>query len=59
MKMYGNGRIFYSSIGHAASDFNVAQARDIVKRGMLWAARVPGSVGDPKPTNPYGSLPKK
>jgi type 1 glutamine amidotransferase len=52
-KMYGKGRIFYASLGHVAADFDVPQAREIVKRGLLWAARVPGSGDDPKPTNPY------
>jgi hypothetical protein len=52
-KMYGKGRIFYTSLGHVAADFDVPQAREIVKRGILWAARVPGSGDDPKPTNPY------
>ena len=39
-KMYGKGRVFYTSLGHVAKDFDVPQAREIVKRGMLWAARV-------------------
>lgn len=38
-KMYGLGRVFYTSLGHVAKDFDVPQAREIVKRGMLWAAR--------------------
>jgi len=50
-KMYGKGRIFYTSLGHVSADFNVPQAREIVKRGLLWAARVTGD--DPKPVNPY------
>jgi type 1 glutamine amidotransferase len=50
-KMYGKGRIFYTSLGHVSADFNVPQAREIVKRGLLWAARVTGD--DPKPINPY------
>ena len=58
-KMYGGGRIFYASLGHVAKDFDVPQARAIVQRGMLWAARVPGSGDDPKPTNPYAVLLKK
>jgi type 1 glutamine amidotransferase len=58
-KMYGNGRIFYTSLGHVASDFKVPQALEIVKRGLLWAARVPGAGGDPKPTNPYAPLLKR
>ncbi len=58
-KMYGKGRIFYTSLGHVAKDFDVPQAREIVKRGLLWAARVPGAGDDPKSTNPYAPLPKK
>ncbi len=38
-KMYGKGRVFYTSLGHVAKDFDVSQARTIVQRGMLWAAR--------------------
>jgi len=37
-KMYGKGRVFYTSLGHVAKDFDVSQAREIVQRGMLWAA---------------------
>jgi type 1 glutamine amidotransferase len=55
-KMYGRGRIFYTSLGHVSADFKVPQALEIVKRGILWAARVPGSGDDPKPTNPYAPL---
>ena len=36
-KSYGRGRVFYSSLGHVASDFNVPQALEIQKRGILWA----------------------
>ncbi len=38
-RMYGAGRVFYSSLGHVAADFQVAEALEIQKRGMLWAAR--------------------
>jgi type 1 glutamine amidotransferase len=38
-KMYGKGRVFYTSLGHVAADFNVPEAKEIVKRGMLWASR--------------------
>ncbi len=38
-KMYGKGRVFYTSLGHVASDFDVPEAKEIVKRGMLWASR--------------------
>jgi len=37
-KVYGKGRVFYSSLGHVASDFNVPQALEIQKRGILWAS---------------------
>ncbi len=36
---YGKGRVFYSSLGHVATEFEVPQMRTIVKRGLLWAAR--------------------
>ena len=36
-KAYGSGRVFYSSLGHVASDFKVSQALEIQKRGILWA----------------------
>jgi type 1 glutamine amidotransferase len=52
-KLYGQGRVFNSTLGHAATDFNVPEAREIMKRGMLWAARVAGTGDDPSPTNPY------
>lgn len=38
-RMYGKGRVFYSSLGHVAKDFEVPEAREITRRGMLWAAR--------------------
>jgi hypothetical protein len=50
-KMYGKGRIFYTTLGHVAKDFDVPQAREIVKRGLLWAARISGD--DPPVRNPY------
>ena len=38
-KHWGQGRVFYSSLGHVASDFEVPEALEIMKRGMLWASR--------------------
>jgi uncharacterized protein len=38
-RRYGAGRVFYCSLGHVAKDFAVPQAREIVRRGMLWATR--------------------
>jgi len=52
-KVYGQGRIFNSTLGHVAADFNIPEAREIMKRGLLWAARVAGAGDDPKPGNPY------
>ncbi|HUV00753.1 MAG TPA: ThuA domain-containing protein [Bacteroidales bacterium] len=37
-KFYGKGRVFYSSLGHVATDFNVPQALEIQKRGIYWAS---------------------
>jgi len=38
-RMYGDGRVFYSSLGHVAKDFDVPECKEIMRRGMLWAAR--------------------
>ena len=37
-RRWGQGRVFYSSVGHVAADFDVPEAREIVRRGLLWAA---------------------
>ena len=38
-RKYGEGRVFYSSIGHQATDFDIPEVKEITKRGLLWAAR--------------------
>jgi type 1 glutamine amidotransferase len=38
-RAYGQGRVFYCSLGHVNQDFEVPEARIIVERGMLWASR--------------------
>lgn len=38
-KMWGNGKVFYNSLGHHADIFNIPEAYEIMKRGLLWAAR--------------------
>jgi len=38
-RRHGAGRVFYSALGHVASEFNVPQMRTILRRGMNWAAR--------------------
>lgn len=37
-KYYGDGRVFYTSLGHVAPDFDVPEALTIMERGILWAA---------------------
>ncbi len=38
-RQFGAGRVSYCSLGHVAGDFDVPEAREIVRRGMLWASR--------------------
>ena len=38
-RMWGQGRVFYSALGHVNSDFEVPETAETVRRGMLWAAR--------------------
>ncbi|RME58367.1 MAG: ThuA domain-containing protein, partial [Caldilineae bacterium] len=38
-RRWGQGKIFYASVGHVAADFDVPEAREIVRRGLIWAAR--------------------
>ncbi len=38
-RMWGEGRVFYCSLGHVAADFDVPEARELVRRGLLWASR--------------------
>ncbi|MGD0113932.1 MAG: ThuA domain-containing protein [Armatimonadota bacterium] len=38
-RRWGAGRVFYTSLGHVAADFVVVEAAEIVRRGMMWAAR--------------------
>lgn len=35
-RAYGKGKVFYSSLGHVIDDFDVPEAREIVRRGLLW-----------------------
>lgn len=38
-RRWGQGRVFYSSLGHVTADFEVPEAREIMRRGMHWASR--------------------
>jgi type 1 glutamine amidotransferase len=37
-RMYGKGRVFFSSLGHTYKDFEVPEVLEITKRGLLWAS---------------------
>lgn len=38
-KMWGKGKVFYNSLGHTYKVFDIPEARELMTRGLLWAAR--------------------
>jgi type 1 glutamine amidotransferase len=38
-RLYGTGKVFYSSLGHNAKQFDVPEVRELTRRGLIWAAR--------------------
>jgi uncharacterized protein len=38
-RKHGQGRVFYSALGHVAREFDHPEMRTIIERGMVWAAR--------------------
>jgi len=38
-RRHGNGRVFYSSLGHQAEELTRPQVSTILRRGLLWASR--------------------
>jgi type 1 glutamine amidotransferase len=38
-RKYGQGRVFYQSIGHGPEELAIPEVREITKRGLVWAAR--------------------
>jgi type 1 glutamine amidotransferase len=38
-RTWGQGRVFVACWGHTFKDFEVPEAREIVQRGLLWAAK--------------------
>lgn len=38
-KRWGSGRVFYNSLGHNREIFRIPQARELMRRGFLFAAR--------------------
>ena len=37
-KRWGHGRVFYNSLGHHADVFDIPEAKELMRRGFLWAA---------------------
>ena len=38
IRRWGEGRVFYCSIGHNADDLRIEQVSEMTRRGILWAA---------------------
>jgi uncharacterized protein len=38
-RQWDKGRVFYSSLGHVAKDFDVPEAKEITLRGIRWATK--------------------
>jgi type 1 glutamine amidotransferase len=38
-RMYGQGRVFHSTLGHRVTEFDVPEMATILRRGVNWAAR--------------------
>lgn len=38
-KKWGEGRVFYNSLGHHADIFDIPEAKELMRRGFVWAAR--------------------
>ncbi len=38
IKKWGHGRVYYNALGHVPEDINSGDAREMVRRGFLWAA---------------------
>ena len=38
-RRHGAGRVFVSTVGHKADDFDIPEVRTLTERGLLWASR--------------------
>jgi type 1 glutamine amidotransferase len=38
-KRWGKGKIFYSTLGHVANVFDIYEAKELMHRGFIWAAK--------------------
>jgi type 1 glutamine amidotransferase len=50
-RMYGSGRVFYCSIGHGPDDLRIPEVKEMIRRGILWAANVPDDALAAVPTS--------
>jgi len=38
-KLWGKGKVFYSSLGHVANVFDVKEVKELMHNGFIWAAK--------------------
>lgn len=38
-KRWGEGKVYYNSLGHQANIFDIPEAKELMRRGLIWAAR--------------------
>lgn len=38
-KTWGKGKVFYNSLGHHADIFDIPEAKELMRRGFLWASK--------------------
>ena len=39
VKTWGEGRVFYSALGHYLDDLRAPQVETLMRQGIMWAAR--------------------
>ncbi|MEW4370564.1 ThuA domain-containing protein [Paenibacillus kandeliae] len=38
-KKWGKGNVYYNSLGHQVNIFDIPEAKELMRRGLIWAAR--------------------
>lgn len=38
-KKWGKGKVYYNSLGHQVNIFDISEAKELMRRGLIWAAR--------------------